>query len=104
MATERLFAEVLQKYHEAKETGALYVSVTAESENLIRFYFKDGELIHLSYGPIKGRECLDILDCYDLNKAVFFSGHKAPVADSVLPKTANIIAIFKNNGKKVLTD
>lgn len=102
MATERLFADVLQECHDAKKTGALFVSVTAESENLIRFYFKDGEIIHLNYGPINDRECLDILDCYDLNKAVFFSSHKAPVTASNLPKTMSIIASIKKSGKKVL--
>ncbi len=104
MAAERLFADVLQECHAAKKTGALFVSVSVESENLIRIYFKDGEIVHVSYGPVKDKECTDILDCYDLKKAVFFNDSKAPVAASGLPKTADIIAMFRKSGKKVQMD
>lgn len=104
MIKERLCADVLQELFDAKKTGALFVSVKAKSENLIRFYFKDGEIIYLNYGPISNRECLDMLDCYDLDKAVFLNGHKAPGTASNLPSTVTIITVFRKNVKKVLMD
>lgn len=104
MTSERLLADVLQGYCEAKKTGAIYISVMETSENLVRFYFKDGELCHLSYGPVKDRECLDILACYDFGKAVFFEGLKPPALSSDLPKTAEIIAVIKQQNKKVMMD
>lgn len=104
MPNEKLFADLLQEYAQTKKTGALYVSVTAASENLIRFYFKDGNIYHISYGPLKDKECLDVLDCYDFSRAVFFTGLKASAASSDLPKTAEIIALVRKSGKKVLLD
>ncbi len=105
MAALKLFADVLDQYHKEKKTGALYVSITGSSENLIRFYFKDGDIYCLTYGPAKDRECLDILDCYDLGKAVFFAGMKSPTAPTGnLPNTDQIIAQARKCGKQVQVD
>lgn len=35
-----------------KKSGALYAAVAGLSENLVRFYFREGEIYHLCYGPI----------------------------------------------------
>ena len=104
MATEKLFADVLEEYHRAKKTGAFYVSTAEASENLVRLYLKDGEIQHLCYGPAKGKECLDILDCYDLVKAIYFDGLKAPAVSTDLPKTPEIIASIRKVGKKIRMD
>ncbi len=101
MAVLKAFADVLKEFSEAKKTGALYVSVSAASENLVRFYLKDGEIYNMSYGTIRDKECLDILDCYEFTKAVYFDGMKAPAASKDLPKTAAIIEMFNKSGKKV---
>ncbi|MEK6697517.1 MAG: hypothetical protein AABZ10_00600 [Nitrospirota bacterium] len=99
---EKVLADVLQECHEKKKTGALYISVIAASENLVRFYFKDGEIYHLTYGPVKDRECLDILDCYDFGRIIFFTGLKAPDAAALdLPPTPAIIASLRTKAKKV---
>ncbi len=103
MAVLKSFADVLQEYCTAKKTGALFVSVAEASENLVRFYFKDGDIYNLSYGPVKDRECLDILECYNLGKAVYFDGMKAPSVSAGLPKTAEIIAKIRNSGKQIQT-
>jgi hypothetical protein len=104
MAELKLFADVLQEYCAGKKTGALFVSVAEASENLVRFYFKDGSIYSVSYGPIKGKECLDILDCYSPGKAVFFDGMKAPLASSDLPSTDVIIKTIRKSGKQVQVD
>lgn len=105
MAALKPFADVLDQYHREKKTGALYVAIAGSSENLIRFYFKDGDIYSMTYGPAKDRECLDILDCYDLGKAVFFAGMKSPMAATGdLPKTDQIIAQVKKSGKQVQVD
>lgn len=101
MAALRAFADVLKELHDSKKNGALFISVTAASENLVRFYFKDGEICHLSYGPARDEECLDILDCYEIGKAVYFEGMKPPAISSGLPKTEAIIEKFKKTGKQV---
>lgn len=101
MAALKAFADVLKEFHDAKKNGALFVSVAATSENLVRFYFKDGEICYLSYGPTRDKECLDILDCYDMCKAVYFEGMKPPAISSDLPKTEAIIEKFRKAGKQV---
>ena len=104
MATSRLFADVLQEYHARKKTGALFISVMEASENLIRVYFQEGRITSLSYGTARDGECLDILDCYNLGKAVYFDGMKTPVVSAKLPATPEIISLMRNSGKQIQMD
>jgi hypothetical protein len=101
MAAAKLFADVLQEFYDGKRTGALFVSAAEASENLIRFYFKEGNISNLSYGTAKDKDCLDILDCYELGKAIYFDGMKAPGAPGDLPPTEEIIANARKSGKMV---
>ncbi len=104
MAVLKMFADVLEECHAGKKTGALFVSVAETSENLVRFYFQDGKITSISYGTAKDRECLDILDCYNLGKAVYFDGMKIAAASNSLPKTPEIIAAMRKAGKQVQMD
>jgi hypothetical protein len=104
VATLKLFADVLQECHTEKKTGALFVTVAEASENLIRFYFKDGNIYSISYGQAKDKECIEILDCYDLGKTVYFDGLKAPSATPGLPSTEEIITTVRKSGKQVQVD
>lgn len=101
MAISQLLADLLQGYSTGKKTGALYVAVAEASENLIRFYFNEGRIYSMSYGPIKGRECLDILDYYNLAKVVYFDGLKTSSVSTDLPGTEDIINMVRKNGKQV---
>ena len=96
MAALTLFADVLQEYSSGKKTGALFVSGVETSENLIRFFFKDGGIYHLSYGPITGKDLLDILDCYNLEKVVLRSACPfvcSPPPLYQMPQPAGIVQI-----------
>ncbi len=104
MAGSKLLADVLQELNTGKKTGALFISVTEASENLVRFYFREGNIYTVSYGPLKDKECLDILDCYSFNKIIYFEGLKSPQASSDLPSTADIISMIRKGGKEVHTD
>ncbi len=102
MADERMLGDVMRDLNDKKKSGALYVSVVATSEDLIRIYFEKGEIYHLRYGTAVGNDCLDILEFYDLYSATFFEGIKAP--DTVakdIPKTGAIISLIKGLDKKV---
>jgi hypothetical protein len=103
MATSRLLADLLDEYSFGKKTGAIYIEVAEASENLIRFYFNEGCICSVSFGPIKGKECLDILDCYNLGKAVYFAGLKTPSLPTDLPLTEDIVTLFRKSGKQVKT-
>ncbi len=101
MAIVKLFADVLEEYHQNKKTGAMFVEIAGKSENLVRFFFKDGNLCSLSFGPAKDRECIDILDCYEFQKVVLFDGMKSPTVCDNLPPIKDIIEKMRACGKKV---
>jgi len=102
MPTERLLADVLQDLHDQKKSGAIYVSIVETSEDLVRIFFRDGEIYYVRYGSAIGRDCLDILAYYNLWGATFFEGISAPKgAVSDIPKTEEIISMIRSLGKKV---
>jgi hypothetical protein len=102
MSKDQLFADLLQELHNGKKTGALYVSIVETSEDLVRIYFRDGIIYHLRYGSAIGKDCLDILEYYNLWSATYFEGIKAPAgAASELPPTDSIIATVRELKKTV---
>lgn len=102
MATERLFADIIQDFVSSKKNGALYISVVEISEDLVRMYFKDGQIYHLRYGTALGKDCLDILEFYNLYGATFFEGITAPDKPATdLPPTNEILARIRQMNKKI---
>lgn len=102
MSTDHSLADILQELHENKKTGALYVSIVETSEDLVRIYFRDGDIYHIRYGSAIGRDCLDILEYYNLWGATYFDGIDAPKgAVSDIPKTREIISMIRALNKQV---
>ncbi len=102
MPQERLFVDIVQELYDGKKTGALYVSTVETSEDLVRIYFRNGEIYYIRYGSAIGKDCLDILEYYNLWGATYFDGIDAPKgAVSDIPGTKQIIAIIRNLNKKV---
>ncbi len=102
MQTEIDFADILQELHDAKKTGALYVRILETSEDLYRMFFKNGNICHIRYGSAVGKDCLDILEYYNLVSTTFFDGLNAPVCTSSdLPDTGKIIDTIRGFSKKV---
>lgn len=102
MAKERYFSDVLQEIYDGKKSGALFVDIFESSEDLMRFYFKNGEIYYLTYGSAVGQDCMDIIEFYTLRNATYFEGILAP-AGSVQMKfsTKKFIEAMKKNYKKV---
>lgn len=102
MADEQMLGDVMRGLCDKKKSGALYVSVVATSEDLIRIYFEKGEIYHLRYGTAIGNDCLDILEFYDLYSATFFEGISAPDARAKdLPPTERILSRISGLNKNV---
>ena len=102
MAGERLFADLLQEMRDDKKTGALYVSMVETSEDLLRVYFRNGDIYHLRYGSAVGKDCLEILEYYNFWDATYFEGIKAPAGTvSDIPGTDKIIAMLRDLKKMV---
>lgn len=102
MAKLRLFSDVLQEIRGAKQNGSLFVSVKESSEDLIRIYFKKGEISHCTYGSAVGQDCLDIIEFYTWHNATFFDGLAAPpgIVESKY-QTEKFIAMMKSTSKTV---
>jgi hypothetical protein len=103
MAEEKQFADVVHGIYEAKKTGALYVTTVETSEDLVRIYFKNGEIYHIQYGSARGQDCLDIIQYYTLHSATYFEGVRAPerTPSPDLPPTRIIIALLRKLDKKI---
>ena len=102
MAPVKRFADLLQELQNGRKSGALYVSIAEKSEDMARFYFRNGDLYHVRYGTAIGNDCLDILEFYTMNSASFYDGIDAPDTPSKdLPATADIIARFRKSGQSV---
>jgi hypothetical protein len=96
-----LFAEALEKCRRDKKTGLLNVSVVQSTKFLVRVYFKDGAICRLSYGPLHGRECLELLEYYDFGEAVYLDGMRAPRDAYAALDTDEIISAIKGMGKTI---
>jgi len=102
MPTERLLGDVLKEIHQAKQTGALYIDVVEQSEDMLRIFFENGDIYFVRYGSASGTDVLDIIEYYNLYSATFFGGIKAP-GNPVrnLPPTQSIIDNLDALKKKI---
>lgn len=102
MATEKYFADVMQEFRDARKSGSLFVDIKESSEDLIRIYFRNGEIYHMTYGSAIGQDCIDIIEYYTLRNATFFEGLSAP-AGTVSSKfpADKFISVMKKSHKRV---
>ncbi len=97
-----LFADALSRFSEAGETGALFVTVVQSRDSLVRIWFEAGSIRRVSYGPLHGRECLELLDRYDLEYAIFFPGMRTMrPPDDGIPDTDSLISALRSTGRMV---
>ena len=102
MAEEQFFENIVEDVVRAKKSGALYINVVENSEDLIRIYFKDGEIYHMRYGTAVGNDCLEVLEYYRLYDAMFFDGITAPDAHARdLPPTRAILERIRQMEQKI---
>ncbi len=100
--SERLFDELLKELHQGRKTGALYVDMVEQSEDMLRIYFENGEVCFVKYGSALGNDVLDILEYYKLYSATYFDGVTAPGKPMKdLPPTPAIIARIEGMKSKV---
>lgn len=93
--------DVMRELEERKASGALFVAVKEKSESLVRYFFREGRIVHVSYGQSSGRDCLEIVDCYQFDTAYFVKDMKSPAASPDLPPTPQIIEQARKNGQSV---
>jgi hypothetical protein len=102
MARIKGFADVLRELREARKSGQLFVLVAQSSEDLIRIYFKNGDIYYVSYGSAIGQDALDIIEYYTFDNATFLEGSAPSAGGSVLNfKTEKFISLMEKADKKV---
>lgn len=102
MPVMKVLGDVLHEYHGEKKSGALFLAVKEKSENLVRIFFHEGLIRHMSYGPCSGKDCLEIVDCYEFTTAYFVKDMKSPAVSNDLPSTPEIIERFRRSGRSVM--
>ncbi|GAB6183286.1 hypothetical protein [Thermodesulfovibrio hydrogeniphilus] len=92
--------EIMTKIFNNKETGVLSLAF-AEESNLFKFYFKDGEIYHVSFGLKKGNPCLKEIEKKEPTSYNFVSNITIDIKSNDLPTTEKIIEYIKNLNKQV---
>lgn len=78
MARDRFFFDVLKELHDARLTGAYFITTKESSEDLFKIYIKDGELVAVTYGSAAGQDAIEILEYYRLQNGTFFKDFAMP--------------------------
>lgn len=97
------FSEIVENLHTNKKTGLLTVTCASE-KNLFKFYFKNGEIYHISFGFKKGFYCLDELSQKELLCYNFIPEITIDITSNDIPSTEKVITILKEMAKFVSSD
>jgi hypothetical protein len=97
---EVLLADVLDGFLARNKTGALFVDVKQSSVYPVRIDLRDGDIHCISFGPLKGSECLELLEFYDFENAVFLDMLVFPKTHDI-PVSSWIVSYLRSMGKTV---
>ena len=98
---EVLLAELLEQCCREKRTGLLTISVSQSALFPLRIYLDAGSVSRLSFGPIVGSECLELLPYYSLGLSDYLDRMRAPREKESQLSTDLVIASIKMMGKTV---
>ncbi|HTZ16845.1 MAG TPA: hypothetical protein VMB78_00235 [Dissulfurispiraceae bacterium] len=83
-------ANIVTNIHQGRKTGLLTLRVI-QSNNLFKIFFRDGQIYHISFGNIKGADCLSNIDSMDFSDYSFIADIKLDIPVGSLPATVDII-------------
>ncbi len=93
-------ADIVTHLHQGRKTGLLTLRVV-QSSNLFKMFFREGNIYHISYGNIKGAECLTNIDALDFSDYSFITDIKLDISGGGLPATPEIIKLLQMVEKMV---
>lgn len=93
-------ADVVDSLFKAKSTGLLTISFSSE-KNLLKFYLRNGEIYHISFGFKKGIECLNEIALRQPVSYNFISQISIDITSNDIPSTEDIIKNLKGMNKFV---
>lgn len=93
-------ADIIENLFQTKSTGLLTVNFASE-KNLLKFYMKNGEIYHISFGFQKGKRCLDEIASRQPVSFNFIPQISIDMTSNDIPSTEDIIKNLKNMNKFV---
>lgn len=96
-------ADILSNLVEQKKTGVLNFSINSE-KNLCKIYFRAGDVYHISFGFIKGLECINQIKSKEILSYNFIPDITVDLTSNDLSSTSQIIELFKKMDKFVKED
>jgi hypothetical protein len=102
---EMTLFEVVADINRNKKTGILSIAIKGDDKNLLKMFFKDGDVYHLTCGSQKDADCVSKCDTMDFSSCSFLPNAKAEASQNAsLPPTSVIIQMLeKKNARVVIT-
>ncbi|WP_353683359.1 hypothetical protein V4D30_05655 [Thermodesulfovibrio sp. 3907-1M] len=95
-------ADIIENLFKIKSTGLLTVNFSSE-KNLLKFYLKNGEIYHISFGFQKGRRCLDEISFRQPVSYNFIPQISIDITSNDIPSTEDIIKNLQKLDKFVIS-
>lgn len=92
MTVKRSLSEFISEINNNRKTGLLSITVSG-ANTLLKLFFRDGELYHLTCGNIKGAECLAQVAGGDFAEYFFMPNMVLTVHDEKLPSLPDIMRL-----------
>ncbi len=90
----------IKNLFQTKSTGLLTVNFESE-KNLLKFYLKNGQIYHISFGFQKGRRCLDEIASRQPISCNFIPQISIDITSDDIPSTEDIIKNLQDMNKFV---
>ncbi|HHW20699.1 hypothetical protein [Thermodesulfovibrio thiophilus] len=91
-------ADIIESLFENKSTGFLSIVLNSE-KNLIKFYFKNGDIYHISFGFKKGAQCINELLSKEPQQCNFIPMITVDMTSDDIPSTEKIIEMLRDMNK-----
>jgi len=92
MAAKRSMSEFVSEIHGQKSSGLLSIALRG-ANTLLKLFFRDGELYHLTCWNVKGSDCLAQVRGSDFAEYFFMPDMVLTVSDEKLPPLSDILRL-----------
>jgi len=99
---KKSLSEFISEINQSRKSGLLSITVKG-ANTLLKLYFRDGEIYHLTCGNMKGKGCLAQMTETEFADYFFMPNVTLNVVDENLPPLADIIHLFRNHRGTVET-
>jgi hypothetical protein len=90
-------SEFIEDINSRKKSGLLSITVKG-ANTLLKMFFRQGEIYHLTYGDCRGSGCLEHAIGVELAEYFFMPDVSLNIQDPDLPPLSAIIELFRSQG------